>query len=196
MGFLGPTAGESWLAHVGVNDEYPGLDRLTRDVEDAMWEAAWDVLRDHAAADPLLRVMADERCVLWTSYTYRAGDLPAGTKFGMAVPDGNYRDKARVYGRLRPLNKWELERVEIWMRPEDARPVGVDWLSRDGDPARWPEVCQDTEVDAHVPVPLDMSALLAIIDAEQAVCQLRRDVSRPPTPRRPARRQPAKGRHR
>lgn len=65
MGILGPTAGESFAAHMGVPDEYPGGNELCRDLDDAMYEAGLWLLREQQAADPVLRAMMDDRYRLW-----------------------------------------------------------------------------------------------------------------------------------
>jgi hypothetical protein len=63
-GILGPSAGETWVAYVGVPDEYPNTGDLAHEVDDAMWEAALFVLEERELEDPLLRVPTDERATL------------------------------------------------------------------------------------------------------------------------------------
>lgn len=141
-GLLGPTAGEGWLVYVGVDDEYPELNDLAREIDDAMWEAARFVLYERSMEDPVLRVMADERCARWTWATVQAGAMPAGTKIL-----ARYGNSATWLGRLRPL--------------------GVAWIEQVSGDGNWrPDVERDTEVEALVPVPFDMSALLAEIERE------------------------------
>jgi hypothetical protein len=174
-GILGPTAGETWLAYIGVPDDYPDRDLLARMVDDAMWDAALDVLRDEKARDPLLRAMADERCRLWDVYTCPAGTLPVGTHISI-TKRGTYT--ATFHGQLRAPDRYERERAF-----GSDNELYVHWTSRVGEWPHgwgWPTVSRTTEVDAVVPVPFDLSALLAVIDAED-----------PPAPA-PKRRPPAR----
>jgi hypothetical protein len=78
MGILGPTAGESFAAHMGVPDEYPGGNELCRDLDDAMYEAGLWLLREQQAADPVLRAMMDDR--------YRLLELVDGVSVGSLPP--------------------------------------------------------------------------------------------------------------
>lgn len=153
-GVLGPTAGESWLAYVGVPDDYPDINSLAREIDDAMWEAAQSLLEERKRADPLLRVLADERCTLWTWTTVPAGILPFGAEIHAA-----YGTAVHI-GRLRQPTDQDLK----WYPDR----LGVDWIGQTGEASGWgrPEVRSDTEVDIRVPMPFDLSALLAVVDQE------------------------------
>lgn len=160
-GILGPTAGEGWLAYVGVDDEYPELNDLAREIDDAMWEAARFVLYERSLEDPVLRVMADDRCQRWTWATVQAGAMPVGTKIL-----AKYGNHTTWLGRLRPLDSFERERARDFPEERGNR-LGVTWIEQVSGDSNWrPDVERDTEVEALVPVPFDMSALLAEIERE------------------------------
>lgn len=165
-GILGPTAGESWLAYVGVSDEYPDLGDLDREVDDAMWEAARHVLEQRKLEDPLLRVMADERCTMWTIEKVPAGTLPVDTE----IQAGDSYS-GTWWGKTRARNRYDSDRD----RPDR---VYVEWVDRVHPVVSYssansrPDITVGTEVDARVPVPFDLAALLAEIEQETGVrCQ-------------------------
>jgi hypothetical protein len=198
-GFLGPTAGEAWLAHMGVSDEYPDTGELAREVDDAMWEAALLVLEERKLEDPLLRALTDERATLWTLAKRPAGTLPIGTFFQAT---SSYA--GTWWGKIRERDNRDSE-----VYPPE---VCVEW----GERVTWgtvgqhsthpPEVKAATEVDARVPVPFDLSALLAQIERETGqrcrqaprrrreggtkAVRLVRPYRHPGIPHRPARRRP------
>jgi hypothetical protein len=165
MGILGPTAGESFAAHMGVPDEYPGGNELCRDLDDAMYEAGLWLLREQQAADPVLRAMMDDR--------YRLLELVDGVSVG-SLPPG----------------------IEITYRADHRIANGVVRARRDGDPSvyvniEWegdyrnysswhPSLRPEVAVSAWLPVPLDVSALIAVVAAEN-----NQAVPRPPRPPRP-----------
>lgn len=156
---LGPTPGETFLAFIGLNPEYPGYDRLAIETDDAISEAANDVLNEWKARDPLLRVMLDNRCQLWTLAEWCAGDLHVGDRLEYVDHLGG-----RWSGVIRPTNTLDVQ----WNR------LTIGWSDYVPDPIRprrgvpEPTITPDTMVEAVVPVPLDLSALLAIVDADAA----------------------------
>lgn len=184
---LGPSPGESWLEYVGVPDTYPGFTALAREVDDAMWEAAQDVLRERRAEDPLLRVLSDDRAGLWDRVRCPAGDLPPGTWITVDESSSHRGSRMVARGETRPLNAYEIEKA-AHMPLSYADLVGVDWHGYTGDwTGAWPHVVRSTEVTASLPIPFDLSALLTIIDAENGT---------PPAPVRPPARAAASRRRR
>lgn len=142
--------GGDFLNHLGLADDYPGWDKLASEVEDAMWEVGQDVVREWKARDPVLRAMADERCRMWEWISVPAGDLALGTKIELNWGDEVWKGVLRAQTGL-----------EHRSYPDR---LGVDWN-------RWPAyayIKADTLVRTLAPVPYDLSALLAIQDAEAA----------------------------
>lgn len=162
-GILGPTAGESWLAYVGVPTDYPDLGELAREIDDGMWEAGQEILAERKAEDPTLRAMADERCTLWIYV-----NVPAGT-----LPTGAHVERKYWYGRIRPRRSYDSD-----FDPPDR--IYVDWQGRlpaAPDPDRWeagPRIHAADLVDARVPMPFDAAPLLRWIEEETGVPTVRR----------------------
>lgn len=165
-GILGPTAGESWLAYVGVPDDYPDLTELAREIDDGMWEVAQEILAERKLEDPVLRTMADERCSLWVLVSVPAGVLPAGT----------HVEHNGWYGQVR-ARAWHDDR-----RSDPPDRVYVDWRGRlPGAPEQtggyWdptPRINAGDQVDARVPMPFDAAPLLRWIEEETGVATVRR----------------------
>jgi hypothetical protein len=134
---LGPTAGDTYLAFIGLPDEYPGAGDLARELDDEIAMAAALVVQDWKGRDPLLRAMLDERCELNRWERYKLGELPVGT---------NIRYERTGWCP----STW-------WGRTGRA---GVDWSDWLGDTRNRPIVDGGTEVDAWVPVPFDLAPLL------------------------------------
>jgi hypothetical protein len=131
-----------------------------------MWDAATEVLTEHRDASPVLRAMLDHRYQLWEPVDgLQAGSLPVGT-------DIWYRSEHRLAkGRVRAPHQ----------SPHPRRSVNVAW---EGDHWAWkPELGLDQVVSAWLPVPLDASALIAVVAAENNMPI--------PAPRRPRRTRPA-----
>jgi hypothetical protein len=96
--------------------------------------------------------LADERATLWTWATVPAGMLPLGTSILIKIGHDTYE------GKLRCRDRYD--------GPEFGNDrLGVDWQGRRFG-ARYPDLAADTEVEARVPVPFDLSALLAQIERE------------------------------
>jgi hypothetical protein len=102
--------------------------------------------------------MADERCEMWTWVTVPAGMLPVG-----ALIHASETYCGTWSGRIRTRRHYDSEYGL-------ADRVYVDWDSRvkDGICSTWsqPEISATTDVDAYVPVPFDLTPLLAAIKAE------------------------------
>lgn len=145
---VGLTVGERYLAWRGVLNVYPDPGRhLANELDDAIMEAAEDVVRDWAARDPLLRALLSEDCRLWAWEKVRAGDLPSGT---MIRAPGRYR--VTWTGRVKPRSsdpRYPWRDISWAERPLDAA----------SDERYGPGVKLDDVVEALVPIPFDMSGL-------------------------------------
>ena len=156
------TPGETWLSYMGVPDAYPDVIPLALEVNDAMWEAASDVLRQHLADNPVLRAMRDDRYRLWELVDVPVGSLPPGIEIVYQTEHRIAKGVARA-----PHDSYH---PPYW--------ANVDW---DGDRWSWhPSLRPDDVVQAWLPVPLDVSALIAVVAAE----------TNQPVPRPPRRRPP------
>lgn len=150
--------GESWLAYMGVPYAYPDYMPLAIEVTDAMWDAASEVLREHMAEDPVLRALSDDRYGLWEPVDVPVGSLPPGIEI-------TYRADHRIVNGV-------IARPRESLHPKIY--AEVTW---EGDQWTWqPTLGLDAVVQAWLPVPLDVSALIAVVAAEgdQAVPRPRR----------------------
>jgi hypothetical protein len=135
-----------------VDHEYPDFGEVADEITAAMWEAAMFVLEERKLEDPLLRAPADERATLWIWATVPAGMLPLGTSILVKIGHDTYE------GKLRRRDRYD--------GPEFGTDrLGVDWQGRRFG-ARYLDLAADTEVEVRVPVPFDLSALLAQIERE------------------------------
>lgn len=165
------TPGEQYLLYIDLPDEFLGSDALARDLDDAIFDACLDVMRDWKAGDPLLRAMADDRYRPWEWHTRCAGELPVGTQVTYERP-GTYERELWSGPIRRPTNhetEWHPEQIRADLR----RVRGSGQYSQ-------PYLIASTEVSARLPIPYDISALLAKVDAET-------EVGRTSSPSRPAR---------
>lgn len=159
------TPGENWISYIGVPDEYPDFIELALEVNDAMWDAALDVFNERLAANPVLRAMRDARYQLWTQVDVPVGSLPPGIRISYC--DGG-RMADGVTGKPRP----DRFHPQVY--------ADVDWEGDYHRGDRCPSLTLDTVVQAWLPVPLDVSALIALVAAEG-----NQDVPPPPRKRRP-----------
>lgn len=163
------TIGETWAEYMGVPDEYPEFMEFALEAGDAMWDAALDVLRDRTAADPVLRTMMDDRYQLWELVSTEAGKVPIGTRI-------HFRDKGSMFdGTVRKGDQWEQQTHPSW--------VHVSWDKEKDSNGRYiwtPQLRCDSAVQAWLPVPLDVSALVALVTAESGAAA----AMTPPHPRR------------
>lgn len=162
------TIGETWIEYMGVPGEYPGFMDLAHGVSDAMWDAAADILRGQVAADPVLRAMLDDRYRLWEPVELRAGMVPVGITIQV-------RERNAVFNAVvREPTGWERRSQPDW--------VHVTW-EKDNDgygrPIRMPQLRRGSTVRAWLPVPLDVSALIAVVSAECGPATRRRAAPRP-----------------
>jgi hypothetical protein len=163
---IGPTVGETFAAYQGVPDEYPGGNDLARELDDAMWEAGMYVLRERQAEDPVLRAMMDDRYRLWELVDgVPVGNLPPGIEI-IYRADHKMADGV-IQGPLEGYHPTIYANVR-W------RDRGNEWAWR-------PSIRLDAAVQAWLPVPLDVSALIAAVATEGG-----QEVPRPPRPPRPA----------
>ncbi len=144
------TAGETWLSYMGVPDDYPDFLKLAFEINDAMWDAAAEVLHERMADDVVLRALHDDR--------YRLHELVDGVPVGVLPPGVEiiYRDEHHIAkGVTRAPHESPHPRIY----------AKVDW---EGDyrTAWHPTLGLDVPVQAWLPVPLDVSALIATIAAE------------------------------
>lgn len=154
---LGPTPAEGFLAWAGLPDDYPHGDQLARELDDELFTAAELVLADWKRQDPLLRVMLHDDCELWRWVPMLAGDVLYGTRICVEVKD--FSGTRRHFGRVRPENR------DGHRYADDAR-VYVKWEYNGEEP---PFLRAQNPVDAYVPVPFDLGALLAEIDGRPNV---------------------------
>lgn len=141
-------ATESWLNYIDLPAEYPGTDRLVRDLDDAISEAIADVMRDWKARDPLLRAMLDDRYAPWTWVTAPAGQLPVGT----LVRSGTWT------GRIQPPQPLHPNHPP----GKPPRWVSIAWERTEAYFGRYgPSIGYDEQIEAYVPVPFDLAPLVA-----------------------------------
>lgn len=156
---LGPTPAEGFLAWAGLPNDYPHGDQLAKELDDELFTAAELVLADWKRQDPLLRVMMHDDCELRRWVPMLASDVLYGTRICVEVK--NYCvDTRRHFGRVRPENPTDGHRYA-----DDAR-VYVKWEWNGEEP---PRLRAEDLVDAYVPVPFDLGALLAEIDGRPHV---------------------------
>jgi hypothetical protein len=152
---LGPTAGAQYLAYIDFPDEhyYPDTPKLLHDLDDAILEAAEQVIGEWRRADPLLRALMVDDTALNTWAPYPAGQLPPGTLVRLTQSDGIYWEGTTT-GRthVRYPDSVGVEVVIGWTRGQ----FGWTCVS--------PIVTPETEIEAWVPVPCDLSAALAKVD--------------------------------
>lgn len=152
---FGMTPGEQYLAFIDLpEDDYPATGQLARDLDEAIMAAAEQVVTDWREEDALLRALLHEECGLHTWATYPAGQLPAGNE-------------------IKIINYYGLWCGRI-TGPETTKRYGrhllrIDWTTRaDNRMVAEPNVEPTTEVDAWVPIPFDLSALIGEPRAEIA----------------------------
>ncbi len=147
---IGLTPGEQYLAFIDLpEDHYPAVGDLRAELDDAIMTAAELVIAERKRRDPLLRALLADGAVLNTWARYPAGQLPAGTEIRLTNSYGAWQ--GRVTGGTRV--RYSTEEVRI------------NWTKRAVNQGGYePTVKPDTEVDAWVPVPCDLSAVLAALD--------------------------------
>jgi hypothetical protein len=151
---LGPTAGEQYLHFIGFpHDYYPNNRGLLNDLDDAILSAVEEVLAEHGRRDPLLRALLHDDCALNTWATYPAGDLPPGTDIQVTNSYGRW--EGRTTGETR--NPYGTEHLRITWTVYPVNQFGAE-----------PTIDADTDVSAWVPLPCDLSAVLAAIDGYPA----------------------------
>ncbi len=140
-----PTPGEQYLTYIGL-DDHPRIDDLTAELDDEIAFVAEQIVREWKARDPLLRALLDEDCLMWVYATYPARRLPAGTR--IRVNGGTYGGGV-WHGQLGTVGTGLYDRTftVVWDRNHDQ-------MLRQA-----PSVHADTEVEALVPVPFDLSPL-------------------------------------
>lgn len=144
------TPGEQYLAYIDLpEDHYPAAGRLRDDLDDAIMTAAEMVIAEWKSRDPLLRALLHEECVLNTWAPYPAGQLPAGTEIRLTNSYGKWQGTATGGTHVR----YSTEEVRVSWTVRAVGQVGYE-----------PTVEPTTEVDAWVPIPCDLSAVLASID--------------------------------
>ena len=150
---LGPTPGEQYLAFVDLpDDDYPAAGQLRRDLDEAIMDAAEQVLAEWRRRDPLLRALLADGAALNTWATYQAGQVPAGTLIRVT----------------RNGNVWEGRATgETFVRYYSTAEVRIDWKVRFG--FAEPTITPTAEVEAWVPLPVDLSAVLLNLDGAPAI---------------------------
>lgn len=149
---IGPTPGEQYLAFIDLDtDYYPAAQELREDLDDAIMEAAELVIAERKLRDPLLRALLADGAALNIWAPYPAGQLPAGAEIRVSNTYGTW--EGRTTGET--YTRYSAEEVRVTWQVRAVNRLGAE-----------PTVLPDTEVDAWVPLPCDLSAVLAAVDGQ------------------------------
>ncbi len=160
---MGTTPAGDYLDYLGLPDDYPAGDQLEWEVYEEMVTAADLVLAEWKRRDPLLRVMMHEDCELWRWVKMPAGAVLHGTRICVEHKSMSTGLVRNCFGRVRRETSYEVN-----FRFPDQDRIYVTWQGGDGggNPG---ELGRRTMVDAYLPVPFDLGALLAEIDGRPNV---------------------------